>query len=106
MDINATNYRSGPLSGPVEELCYHDQGVVESNGERSRTIASYNAEIDCHSIIIHEAKLLQLWLSYIDDLVDKGYVTLDISQVTDGHKLCPCHATEGHKCCRVTEVMS
>ena len=54
-----------------------------------------------------------LWLGYIDDLgdrgyvaEDRGYVTLDIRQVTDGHKLCPCHVTEGHKSCRVTEVMS
>jgi hypothetical protein len=52
MDINATDYRSGPLSGPVEELCYHDQRVVVGKEEGSRTVASYEAEINCDSIIM------------------------------------------------------
>jgi hypothetical protein len=46
MDTNATDYRSGPLSGSVEELCYHDQRVVVGKEEGSRTVASYEAEIN------------------------------------------------------------
>jgi hypothetical protein len=52
MGINATDYRSGPLSGPVEELCYHDRRVVVGKEEGSRTAASYEAEINCVSIIM------------------------------------------------------
>ena len=52
MGINATDYRSGPLSGPVEELCYHDQSVSLGKEEGSRTVASYEAEIDRASIIM------------------------------------------------------
>jgi hypothetical protein len=52
MDTNAADYRSGPLSGPVGELCYHDQRVVVGKEEGSRTVASYEAEINCDSIIM------------------------------------------------------
>ena len=52
MDTNTTDYRSGPLSGPVEELCYHDQRVVVGKEEGPRTVASYEAEINCVSIIM------------------------------------------------------
>jgi hypothetical protein len=52
MDSNATDYRSEPLSGPVEELCYNDQRVVVGKEEGSRTVASYEAEINCDSIIM------------------------------------------------------
>jgi hypothetical protein len=52
MDTSATDNRSGPLSGSVEELCYHDQRVVVGNEGGSRTVASYEAEINCDSIIM------------------------------------------------------
>jgi hypothetical protein len=52
MDSNATDHRSEPLSGLVEELCYHDQGVDESKNEGSRAVAGYEAEINCLAIIM------------------------------------------------------